>query len=145
MVFQLVYHTTLVNLVKYDKLWEAISNRHLWHQIKLIPLVEKIDKGSVWSNGSENLSINLRIKYARVSASDLSNFADTIFSTLVVEKKLTYPVNNIHFRTIVFWWYRLFSWYQFQQNNSKTVHVTLFSQLLICIVPVHGENLSSRS
>ena len=47
-----------------------------------------------------------------------------------------YPVNNVHFRTIIFYRDGLSSRNQFQENNSKAVNITLFSQLLICIVPV---------
>lgn len=52
----------------------------------------------------------------------------------------TYPLNNVHFSTVIFRWHRFLSRYQFQQNNSKTVYVTLFCQLLACIVPSFVEN-----
>ena len=62
----------------------------------------------------------------------------------IVERQ-TYPVNYIHFRTIIFWWYWLSSRYQFQQNNSKTIYITLFGQLLTCIVPVQGEKYNNNN
>jgi hypothetical protein len=55
-----------------------------------------------------------------------------------------YPMNNVHFRTIIFCRDSLSSRDQFQENNPKTVNITLFSQLLICIVPVRGYALLAK-